>query len=98
MILFKSIVNIFKGGNNAKGIEKSVSGRDEFKRGIIHSFPSIRERALSDIGSIRMLASACANERGGDSGEVSPNPIRRESRAQIDSAKKTVPNCRMVPI
>ena len=89
MGIFKSLVKLFKGGNHAEGTEERVSGGDGRERRIIHSFPSIRERALSDICGIRVLAAACADERSRDTGALSSDPIRRESYALIAAAKRT---------
>ena len=89
MGIFKSLVKLFKGGNHAEGTEERISGRDGRERRIIHSFPSIRERAISDICGIRVLAAACADERSRDTGQMSSDPIRRESCALIAAAKRT---------
>ncbi len=74
-----SLVTLFKGGNHAERAEERVSGRNGRERRIIHSFPSIRERAISDICGIRVLAAACADERSRDIGTLSPDKIRGES-------------------
>ena len=89
MGIFKSLVKLFKGGNYAEGTEERVSGGDGRERRVLHSFPSIRERAISDICGIRVLAAACADERSRDTGAVSSDPIRRESCALIAAAKRT---------
>lgn len=89
MGFFKSLVKLFKGGNNAERAEERVSGRDGRERRIIHSFPSIRERAISDICGIRVLAATCADERSRDTRQMSSDPIRRESCALIAAAKRT---------
>ena len=81
MGFFKSLVKLFKGGNHAEGTEERVSGRDGRERRIIYSFSSIRERAISDICGIRVLAAACADERSRDTGQMSSDPIRRENCA-----------------
>lgn len=86
---FKSIIEFLKGVNHAGRTEKRVPRRDGRERRIIHPLASIREQILSDIGGIRVLASACAAERSGNSGEMPPDPVRRESRALIAAAKKT---------
>ena len=83
MGIFNSLVKLFKGGNHAERAEERVSGRNGRECRIIHSFPSIRERAISDICGIRMLAAACADERSRDTGQMSSDPIRRESDALI---------------
>lgn len=89
MGFFKSLAKSFKGGNNAERAEERVSGRDGRERRIIHSFPSIRERAISDICGIRVLAATCADERSRDTRQMSSDPIRRESCALIAAAKRT---------
>ena len=83
MGIFKSLVKLFKGGNYAEGTEERVSGGDGRERRVLHSFPSIRERAISDICGIRVLAAACADERSRDIGALSPYQIRGESVALI---------------
>ena len=89
MGIFKSLVKLFKGGNHAERAEERVSGGDGCECRIIYSFPSIRERAISDICGIRVLAAACADERSRDTGQMSSDPIRRESDALIAAAKRT---------
>ncbi len=89
MGIFKSLVKLVKGGSHAEGTEERVSGRNGRERGIIHSFSSIRERAISDICGIRVLAAACADERSRDIGTLSPDKIRQESDVLIAAAKKT---------
>lgn len=89
MGIFKLLIKLFKGGNHAERAEERVSGGDGCECRIIYSFPSIRERAISDICGIRMLAAACADERSRDSGQMPPDPIRRESDALIAAAKRT---------
>lgn len=88
MGFFKSLAKSFKGGNNAERAEERVSGRDGRERRIIHSFPSIRERAISDICGIQVLAATCADERSRDTRQMSSDPIRRESCALIAAAKR----------
>ena len=88
MGFFKQLVKFFKGGNHAEGTEERVSGGDGRERRIIHSLPSIRERAISDICGIRVLAAACADERSRDTGQMSSDPICRESCALIAAAKR----------
>ena len=89
MGIFKSFIDLFKGGCHAERTKERVSGGNGRERGIIHSFPSVRERAISDICGIRVLAAACADERSRDSGQMPPDPIRRESCALIAAAKRT---------
>ena len=88
MSLFESIVNFLKGGNHAGRAENRVSGGHGCKRRILHPVSAICEQALSDFGGIRVLASACADERGRDPGALSSDPVCRESRALIAAAKK----------
>ncbi|MBR4899345.1 MAG: hypothetical protein IKZ46_00255, partial [Victivallales bacterium] len=89
MGIFKALVKLFKGGSHAERTQERVSGGDGCECRIIHSFPSIRERAISDICGIRVLAAACADERSRDTGQMSSDPIRRESCALIAAAKRT---------
>ena len=89
MKILNAIINLFKGDDHAGRTEESVSGGNGRERRIIYSFPSIRERAISDICGIRVLARTCADERGGDTGALSPDPIRQESDILIAAAKKT---------
>lgn len=89
MSLVDSIVDFLKGGKHAGEPKKSVSGGDGCEHRIIYPFEAICEQAISDIGRVRMLAAACAAERSGDSGPVSPDPIRRESLALIAAACST---------
>lgn len=85
---FKSFFNLFKGGRHARRTEESVPGGNGRERGIVHSLESVRERAVSDLGGIRMLAAQCADERGGDTGTLPEDPVCCESRALITAAKK----------
>ena len=100
-----TIINILKGGWNARKPENSVPGGDGCEHRIIYPFEAIceqaisdigrvrmlaaGEQAISDIGRVRMLAAACAAERSGDSGAVSSDPIRREGLALIAAARRT---------
>ena len=88
MKILRAIIGLFKGGNYAARTEGSVSGGSGRERRILHSIPSICERAVSDFGSIGVLARACSDERSGDTGSLPPNPIRRESVALIAAAKR----------
>ena len=81
-------MNLFKGGSHAGRIEESVSGGNGRERRILHSIPSICERAVSDIRGIRVLAAACADERSRDTGQMSSDPIRRESDILIAVAMR----------
>lgn len=89
MRLFNFLVKILKGENHDGRIEERVSGRHGHERRIIHTFASVRERAVSDIRGIGMLASACADERGRDTGSVSSDQVRGESSILIAAAKGT---------
>lgn len=88
MGFLKSLAELFKGGGNAERTEECVFGGDGRECRIIHSFSSIRERAVSDIGGIRVLAAACADERSRDTGQMPSDPVRRESRALIAAARR----------
>jgi len=72
-------INLSKGSSHARRIEESVSGGEGRERRILHSIPSICEWAVSDLGGIGMLARTCADERGGDTGTLPPDPVRKES-------------------
>ena len=88
MSVFESIVNFLKGGNHAGRAENCVPGGHERERRVLHPVSSVCEQALSDFGGIRVLASACTDERGRDTGSLSSDPVCRESRALIAAAKK----------
>ena len=88
MEIFKALVKLFKGGSHAERTEESVSGGNGRERRILHSIPSICERAVSDIRGIRVLAAACADERSRDTGTLSPDQIRGESDILIAVAKR----------
>ena len=88
MVVFERIVNFLKGGKNAGRTENSVSGRHGSERRVVHTVAAVCEQAVSDFGGIRVLASACADERGRDTGSLPSDPICRESRALIAAAKK----------
>lgn len=75
------ITNFLKGGKNAGRVESRVSGGHGPERRILHTVSAVCEQALSDFGGIRVLASACTDERGRDTGPLSSDPICRESRA-----------------
>lgn len=89
MKILNAIINLFKGDDHAGRTEESVSGGDGRERRILHSIPSVCERAVSDIGSIRVLARTCSDERGRDTGTLPPDPIRQESVALIAAAKRS---------
>ena len=88
MKILNTRMNLFKGGSHAGRTEESVSGGNGRERRILHSIPSICERAVSDIRGIRVLAAACADERSRDTGQMSSDPIRRESDILIAVAKR----------
>ena len=75
------ITNFLKGGKNAGRVKSRVSGGHEPERRILHTVSAICEQALSDFGGIRVLASACTDERGRDTGPLSSDPVCRESQA-----------------
>ncbi len=83
------ITRLLQGGNYARRVEKVASGRCGHERRILDSIPSVREHAVSDIRGIGVLARACTAERGGNTGEMPSDPIRRESLALIAAAKRT---------
>ena len=83
-----TIINILKGGWNARKPANSVPGGDGCEHRIIYPFEALCEQAISDIGRVRMLAAECAAERSGDSGAVSSDPIRREGLALIAAARR----------
>lgn len=85
---FNLMAKILNGDNHAGRTGKGVSGGDGHERRSLHSLQTIRERAVSDIGGIGMLASACADERSRDTGSVPSDPIRRESGVLIAAAKR----------
>ena len=89
MKVLTAIINLFRGGSHARRTEESVSGGDGRERRVLHSIPSICEWAVSDLGGIGMLARTCADERGGDTGTLPPDPIRQASRALIAAATKS---------
>ena len=88
MGIFKYITEKLKGGRNAKGLGESVFRGCGGERRILHSIATIREQAISDCRDIGMLARAYAAERSRDSGQMSSDSVRRESRALIDAAKR----------
>ena len=88
MKVFSYIIDLLKGAEHAGRIKKGVSGGRGRNGRVLHQINAVRERAVSDFGGIRMLAKACADERGGDSGEMPPDPVRETSRRLITAAKK----------
>ena len=88
MGILKLLGELFKGGGHARRTEEHISRGNGRERRVIHSLPALRERTISDIRGIRVLASACSDERSRDSGEMPSDPIRRESRALIAAAKR----------
>ena len=87
MKLLKYIINILKGGVHANDTGGSSSRRDEYHGRIFHTFTTARERALSDLGGIRMLEKALANERSRDIGGEPSDPVLRESGCLIAAAR-----------
>lgn len=85
---FEYIVNFLKGIKNAERAENSVHGRHGSERRVIHTVSAVCEQAISDFRGIRVLAAACADERGRDTGSLPSDPLCRESRALIAAAKK----------
>ena len=88
MSVFGHVIDFLKGGNLARGTENRVSGGHGRERRVLYPVSAVCEQALSDFRSIRVLAAACADERGRDTGALSPDPVCRESRALISAAKK----------
>ena len=80
-----------KGVVHANDTGGSPSRRDEYHGRIFHTFTTARERALSDLGGIRMLEKALANERSRDIGGEPSDPVLRESGCLIAAAK--IANC-----
>ena len=76
-----------RGDRHVRRIEENLSGGDGHERRIIYPVTTIVEQALSDIRSVRMLARASADERSRDSGTLSEDSVRRESRALIAAAR-----------
>ena len=89
MNVFESIANFLKGGNNAKRVGNSISRGHGLERRILYPVQIVCEQAISDFCGIRVLAAACADERGRDSGSLPSDPVCRESQALIAAAKKT---------
>lgn len=89
MKLVKTLIELLKGGRNASGTERHPFGGDGDNYRIVYPFKAIRERAVLDIGDIRVLAAKCADERGRDFGQVPSDPILRESKVLILAAKNT---------
>ena len=87
MIRLGDILNFPKGGKDAGRTSERVSGRDGYERRVVYPVDAIIKRAVFDIRGIRMLAKACADERGGDFGEVPPDPVCETSRRLIAAAK-----------
>ena len=83
MGIFKVLSRLLKGERHAGTVEERVSGGDGRERRVLHPVPAVCERTLSDIRGIRVLAAACADERGRDSGAMPQDPLCRESRALI---------------
>ena len=77
MNIFESIANFLKGGNNAKRAGNHISGGHGPERRILYSVQAVCEQAISDFCGIRVLAAACADERGRDSGSLPSDSICR---------------------
>lgn len=73
MNLWATIRGLF---GNAGGIRDNADVEREGNGSGIHTFPARRERALSDIRCVRMLAEAQTSEPGGTSDRGSCNPVR----------------------
>lgn len=82
------LTKLTKRSNHASRVEECLSRRAEYQRRVVHSLPSLCEQGLSDFSGIRLLARACADERSGDTGSLSEDPICRESHALIAAAKR----------
>lgn len=89
MKLLKRIINILKGVVYANDTRRSLSRGDGNDSCVFHSFPSARERALSDLRGIRMLEEALADERSRDIGGEPSDPVLVESRCLISAARKS---------
>ena len=83
MNIFESIANFLKGGNNAKRVGSHISRGHGLERRNLYSVQAVCEQAISDFCGIRVLAAACADERGRDTGSLPANPVCRESQALI---------------
>lgn len=88
MNFFNLLAKILKGDCYVGRSKRCVSGGNGCECRDLHSFSSICKYAVSDIGGIRMLASACAAERSRDIGTMSSDPIRRESKYLISAAER----------
>lgn len=88
MGIFNSIFKKLKGGKNAEGAVRIVLGGRGGERRILHSIATVRKQAVYDCRGIGVLARAYADERGRDPGQMPSDPVRRESRALIDAAKR----------
>ena len=82
------LMRILKGEKNADGIEGSLSGGSGRECRDLHKVDAAVKRALSDFGGIRVLADACAYERGRNPRAESSDPICEESRALIAASKR----------
>lgn len=76
------LVRILKGEKNADRIKRNLSGGRGRERRDLHKVNAAVKRALSDFGGIRVLADACAYERGRNPRTKSSDPICEESRAE----------------
>ena len=83
------IIDFLKGDKYAERTKNRVSGGHGRERRVLHPISAICEQAVSDFGGIRVLAAACADERGRDTGALSSDPVCRESQALVAAAKNT---------
>ena len=88
MSFFNLLAKILKGDRYVGKSKRCVSGGNGCECRDLHSFASICKYAVSDIGGIRMLATACAAERSRDIRTMSSDPICRESRFLISAAER----------
>lgn len=88
MGFFKNILLFLKGKQHAGGTEKSVFGRSGRERRVLHQVYAAVERAISDFRGIRMLETACADERSRNFGAVPSDQVREESSILIAAAKR----------
>ena len=87
MNFIEKISAILKGAAHAKRTEDTVSRGRVAERRVVHPLASVREQALSDLRRIRVLARACADERGRASRQMPSDPIRETGLALINAAR-----------
>jgi len=99
MRLVETLLRYLKGGRHAGRTEVVETGRGGFECRDLYPVSLVREQAVSDLGGIRVLARACADERGRDPGALPEDPIRRESQVLIAAARRTgcFLDMRMIP-